>query len=144
LIAFADSSALVKLYASEADDDVVRALGAVDVSELCLVEVTSALWRKHRGGTLSREETATLVRRLQADLSGTDAREPRFVMVPLASPMLRDAAGLTGVHPIAAGDAIQLASALAARRADPECRTFACFDRRLRAAAAAEGFAVVP
>jgi hypothetical protein len=44
---------------------------------------------------------------------------------------------------VRAYDAVQLASALAARAANPGCREFACFDEGLRAAAAREGFALV-
>jgi predicted nucleic acid-binding protein len=53
-------------------------------------------------------------------------------------------ARLCAVHALRAYDAVQLACALAARDAVPECQTFAAFDRQLRAAAAAEGFALVP
>jgi len=51
---------------------------------------------------------------------------------------------LTATHALRALDALQLASALAARRADPSCATFACLDLRLRAAAAGAGFVVSP
>ena len=45
---FADSSALVKLYADEAGAGEVRALRAVAVSQLSRVEVPAALWAKQR------------------------------------------------------------------------------------------------
>ncbi len=41
-------------------------------------------------------------------------------------------------------DAVQLASAEAARAADPGCDSFACFDASLRDAAAGAGFALYP
>jgi predicted nucleic acid-binding protein len=142
--AFADSSALVKLYVPEGDEDTVVRLGSLVVSDLSRVEVVSALWRKHRLGLVSAEDTGTLVRRFDAEFVGAAGQLPRFGLVLVASELLRGAPRLIPSHGLSAGDAIQLASALAARRADPECRTFACFDRRLRAAAAAERFAVVP
>lgn len=58
--------------------------------------------------------------------------------------VLEAAARLCAVHGLRAYDAVQLASALAVRDAVPECRTFAAFDRQLRAAAAAEGFTPAP
>jgi hypothetical protein len=41
-------------------------------------------------------------------------------------------------------DAVQLASALLARQADPAVSMMAVFDERLRAAASAEGFTLLP
>jgi predicted nucleic acid-binding protein len=142
---FADASALVALYAAEDGRDTVEALETATVSELSAVEVVSALWGKQRREAISAERAGVLVRRFQADLFGSPSQPARFTIVPLRSEVLRDAAAVVAPRALAAGDAIQLASALAARRADPDATTtFACFDRRLRVAAAAEGFALVP
>jgi predicted nucleic acid-binding protein len=144
LSVFADSSAVVPAYAPERGRKFVDNLENVTVSELAAVEVLSALWGKHRRGELSRDRAASLVQLVQVDLYGSPAQPARFTVVPLASEVLREAARLVEPHALAAGDAIQLACAVATRRADPDADTFACFDRRLRAAAAAERFAVVP
>jgi predicted nucleic acid-binding protein len=144
LTVFADASALVALYAAEEGRDMVEALETATVSELSAVEVLSALWSKQRRDAISADRASVLVQRFQVDLFGSPSRPARFTVVPLRSEVLRDAATVVGPRALAAGDAIQLASALAARRADPEATTFACFDRRLRAAAAAEGFALMP
>ncbi len=141
---FADSSAVVPAYAPEAGRKFVDNLENVTVSELAAVEVLSALWGKHRRGELSQNRAALLVELVQVDLYGSPTQPARFTTVPLTSKVLQEAAALVHPHALAAGDAIQLACAVAARRADPDAVTFACFDRRLRAAAAAEGFAVVP
>ena len=66
---------------------------------------------------------------------------PRFSAVTLTQAILDDAAHLCAVHGLRAYDAVQLSSALAARRADPSCATFAVVDGTLRSAASAEGFA---
>ncbi|MGH3855031.1 MAG: type II toxin-antitoxin system VapC family toxin [Pseudonocardiaceae bacterium] len=58
MIAFADSSALVKLYADEQDHQVVRGLGSLVVSALARVEVPAAIWRKHRMGELDPVDAA--------------------------------------------------------------------------------------
>ena len=86
----------------------------------------------------------TFLERFEADLFGTSQKPPRFVALAVTAPLLEAAARLVAVHGLRASDAVQLATALAAREADPDCRSFACFDRTLRAAAAAHGFALVP
>jgi predicted nucleic acid-binding protein len=144
LSAFADTSALVKLYAPEDGREIIGALDTVTVSELARVEVPSALWSKHRAGALTASQAAVLLRRFEIDFAGAASRPPRYAVAPVDSRLLHYAARLVGPHALAAGDAIQLATAQAVRDADPECRTFACFDDRLREAAAKVGFSLVP
>jgi predicted nucleic acid-binding protein len=52
LSAFADSSALVKLYADEDGYQQVRGMASIAVAQLARVEVPAALWRKQRLGEL--------------------------------------------------------------------------------------------
>ncbi len=138
---FADSSALVKLYADEPGAAVVRAAPEpLLISVLARAEVTAALWRKHRAGELSRTAAATLTARFAADFSGTLSRLPRFAAIAATIPLLETAAKLAETYGLRAYDATQLASATAARAADPQCETFACFDSALCSAAQAEGF----
>jgi len=142
---FADSSALVKRYADEVAHQLVRAIAEpLVVSSLARVEVPAALWRKQRLDEMGAEDAAVLVAAFEADLFGEDAEPPQFAAVALTSAVLDDASLLCARHPLRTGDAVQLASAAAARAADPECTTFAAFDLVLREAAAAEGFALVP
>ncbi|HET7386948.1 MAG TPA: type II toxin-antitoxin system VapC family toxin [Nocardioidaceae bacterium] len=140
---FADTSALVKLYADEPGAEQVRALAGLLVAQIARVEVPAALWRKRRVGELSRADAALLLRDFESDYFGTLDEPPRFVAVVADSAVLDSAARLCGVHGLRAYDAVQLACALATREADPECRTFAAFDVQLCAAAHAEGFDVV-
>jgi predicted nucleic acid-binding protein len=134
----------VKLYADEAGARVVRAQGVLVVSALARVEVPAAIWGKRRRGELRESEAALLVADFEADWFGTADAAPRFVVIGLPASVLDAAAGLAATRGLRAVDAIQLASACAAREADGECSTFVCADRRLRAAAAAEGFDVLP
>jgi uncharacterized protein len=138
---FADSSAVVKLYADEPGSSVVRAFEAMHVSQLCRVEVPAAIWRKSRMGSLSAEDASVLIRAFENDLFGSDA-----VLAPMrmTSALLDDAAALTATHGLRAYDAVQLATARAVRTLDPECDSMAVFDRELRDAAAREGFTLVP
>jgi predicted nucleic acid-binding protein len=141
---FADSSALVKLYADEDGAEAVRSLEAVAVSQLCRVEVPAALWQKHRMGELDATEARVLTASFEADLFGDGVNPPRFAVVAAGAGILDDAARMCAVHGLRAYDAVQLASASAARAADRAMDGFAVFDRVLRQAASAEGFALVP
>lgn len=142
---FADSSAVVKLYADEqGTDDVRTAPGPLVVSHLARVEVPAALWRKVRMGELDAPDAHLLTRAFKADFAGAPGDEPRFGVVALAHRVLDEAARLVPLHGLRAADAIQLASAIEARRAVPDCATVVCYDTDLRRAAAAEGFALTP
>jgi predicted nucleic acid-binding protein len=135
--AFADSSALVKLYADESGAAPVRRQRLFVVSAAARVEVPAALWRKSRMGELEVDEAAVLVQAFEADWSGPDAP---FLPVALRAAMLEDAADLAGSRGLRAYDAIQLACARAAHAVDPKVEVFLCFDYELREAAAREGF----
>jgi predicted nucleic acid-binding protein len=131
---------LVKLYLREQGHDVVASLTNLVVSALARVEVSSALWRSVRTGESAPDDGSLL----EAAFAWDWYDGQRFVVIELGEAVLKRAARLVAVHEIRAADAIQLASALAAREADPRCATLACFDQRLRAAGAMEGFTLVP
>lgn len=122
----------------------MRALDHLVAARLARVEVSAALWRKHRTGELSAEHAATLVRAFELDWLGPPPSGRRFAVVALTDGVLNEAAGLCATDGLRGYDAIQLASATAARAAEPACRSLACFDGDLREAAARRGFALVP
>lgn len=142
--AFADSSAIVKLYADEAGYEGVRALATLVIAQIASVEVPAALWRKHRIGDLEAGDARVLTDEFEADYFGTRNEEPRFVVVATTAEILDQAARLCATHGLRAYDAVQLAAAMATRSADPECSAMVAFDSALRAAAAAEGLELVP
>lgn len=141
---FADSSALVKLYADEAEHEPIRRLKTIAVSQVARVEVPAALWRKQRLGDYAADVAQLLTAEFEADYFGTDHEPPRFAAVTVTNDVFDEAARLCAVHGLRAYDGVQLSCALAARGADADCTTFAVFDNALRAAAAAEGFALIP
>lgn len=141
---FADSSALVKLYADEVGSEIIQGYATFLVSELARVEVPAALWRKHRMGALSAEAASTLVSRFEAELFGSPTTAPRLARIVVSPKILDDAARACGAHGLRAYDSVQLATALAVRDADPSCTDFAVFDAQLRDVAAIEGFHLVP
>jgi predicted nucleic acid-binding protein len=138
---FADSSAIVKLYVDETGAEHIRALDAMYVSVLARVEVPAALWRKHRMGALTAPEVAHLVRAFDDDYLDPAGRLAPAALTP---DVLDAAARAAGVHGLRAYDAVQLATAIAVRTADPQCSQFACFDHDLRGAALHEGFIALP
>lgn len=136
---FADSSALAKLYLEEAGSDEVRAItGRLAISALALVEVASAIWRKSREGTIEPYEASLLHGELDSDGVAS------YAVVAPTPRVLAEAADLVARHPLRAMDAIQLSSALAVQRAQPEPVTFATFDRALARVALAERLEVLP
>lgn len=137
--AFADASALVKLYVEEEHHGWVRGLDALVVAQISRVEVPGALWRKTRTGELDAADAALLVQAFEADWFGAPGEPARFTVVAATDAVLDRAADLTGVHGLRAYDAVQLGSALALAAADPRSNAFVAFDRSLRRAAAAEG-----
>jgi uncharacterized protein len=134
----------VKLYADEPGHRSIRALQLLVISAVTRVEVPSALWRKARTGELDESAAAVLVSAFELDFHGDDDSQPRFAVVSLTEPVLIAAAREAARHALRAYDAVQLASALAVREADPRCSDFACFDAELRRAASRESFALVP
>ncbi len=113
------------------------------VSQLARVEVPSAIWRKHRLGELCAADADLLTAAFEADYAGTTAGLG-YAVVLLTQAIVEVAARYIPVHRLRAFDALQLASAAAAQTAALDCRTFAAYDRTLRAAAAAEGFLLFP
>ncbi|MTD55051.1 type II toxin-antitoxin system VapC family toxin [Amycolatopsis pithecellobii] len=141
---FADSSALVKIYADEPGHEHIRELPALVISQLARIEVPAALWRKYRLGELSPQQVSVLVAEFEADFYGTLEQPGRFAVVPVSDLVLETASRLTRAHGLRAYDATQLACAQLAASADRDCRTFAAADKSLRAAAVGEGFMLVP
>lgn len=136
-----DSSALVPCCVRQPETDTVRALLAdgsrVVTSWLSPVECWSAFARLRRQGVLDGAAEAVALSRLRVVLAG--AAEV------LLGPDLRRLAGrLLHDHPLRAADALQLAAALTWCGGQPEGAGFVSLDARLRAAAGAEGFRILP
>ena len=141
---FADASAVAKRYLDEPGMASVRVQAELVVSELSRVEVASAIWFKHRTGGLTADEARTLLDVFELEWFGSAEADPDFVLIALDSDILDTGAATVATHELRTGDAIQIASAVHARRTLPELTEFLCFDVRLRRAAASEGFALLP
>lgn len=123
----------------EGSDAIARWLreAPVAVSSLSQVEITSAICRRQREGTVSLEQKDRVLQALPLDFGS-------WINVEVSQPVLREASSLLERHPLKAADAIQLASALYLRdQAETEV-TFGSFDQRLNDAAREEGFTLLP
>jgi uncharacterized protein len=123
----------------------MRSLNApIVVSVLARVEAPAAIWRKQRCGELDRKDAIILARAFGADYAGTPDAPARFLAVRATDQILERASRLTRESGLRAYDAVQLASAIAARDLDGRCATLATFDKDLAVAAVCEGFGTLP
>jgi predicted nucleic acid-binding protein len=137
-LAFWDSSAFVKLLIDEVGSDVAEALwndpGPTAASRLVVPEVAAALGAARRAGRLG-ESTH---RRAQREW----ARYRAEVDLIEVAPALADrAAVLAAERDLSGADAVHLATAL---EVGGRSMVVASWDRRLAAAAVAEGLVVIP
>ncbi len=139
MIAYLDTSALVKLYVKEAGSAAVRTAcdhaEALATSRLSYVEAHAAAARRTREGDLSQKAKAQLAETLERDWQ-------RYAVVEVTEAVCCVAVELVGRHPLRAADAVQLASALFLRESSGQPILFLGFDERLVAAAQGEGLAV--
>lgn len=137
--AFWDASGIVLLAVEQRGSARARALrrayGRLVVWWGSRVEVTSALSRLAREVALDADRVVAAERRLASVWSET------FEVAPTEGVRAR-AQALLRVHPLRAGDALQLAAALALAGDRPKGRVFVCFDARLAAIASSVGFDV--
>jgi hypothetical protein len=135
-----DASALVKRYVQESGTSTVRTLlrrpGAA-TSRLSEAELSSAFCRRLREGTLTERQYERSLSALRADLA-------RLEVVELSPEIVAGVHPLLARHGLRAGDALQLASALALREAVTADLVVVVYDDRLHRAAKAEGFTVRP
>ena len=137
---FWDTSAIVPLLVSEPSSAAVRLTFARDpevvawwVTEL---ECVSALTRLEREGALTATSIADALHRLDELSMGWREVQPIGRVRQIASRLLR-------VHPLRAGDALQLGAAIVASEDQPATLPFVTLDDRLATAAEREGFATV-
>ena len=128
---FFDSSAFAKRYVEEAGSQSVDALCAeateLALSVVCIPEIISALNRRVREGTLSRQQYEQAKRRLSEDVE--DA-----AIVNLTPPVLSTCTAILEDSPVRAVDALHVACAVAW-----EAELFVSADKRQVSAARKAG-----
>ncbi len=137
---FWDTSALVALSVEEPRrQTVLRVLEAdehIVVWWGSTIEYVAAISRRERDGSLTTDEVAAHLSRLNALSQVWYEVQPSRRIKTVAQRLLR-------VHPLRAADSLQLASALVASEDDPTSLGFVCFDARLNQAASREGFTIL-
>ena len=137
---FWDTSALVALSVEEPHRQTV--LRVLEADEHIVVwwgtsiEYVAAISRRERDGSLTTDEVAAHLSRLNALSQIWYEVQPSQRIKTVAQRLLR-------VHPLRAADSLQLASALVASEDDPTSLGFVCFDARLNQAASREGFTIL-
>lgn len=138
---FWDASALVAMAVREGRTSAMRALEVADPRLAIwwgsVVECFAALERRRRDGGLDDDGEARARRVFDALFTASSEVPPTQRVRDSALRVLR-------VHPLRAADALQLGAALAWAEGSPSGRQFVSLDDRLRAAAAREGFTVLP
>ncbi len=138
MIAYFDTSALLKLVIAEAGADQASLLweraSEVVVSRLVWPEALAALAAARRGRRLTEEGHAAAVR-LFRDLFG------RCTVVSVADHLVERAAELASGYDLRAADAIHLATALAVMEPGS---IFVTWDKRLQQAAIEAGLVTAP
>lgn len=138
---FWDSSAIVPLVFSEETSPEALQWYKDDshvlVWALTSTEVTSALYRRFREGSLTAGELSDSCQRLHDLREDWNEVEALELVKQRAERLLR-------LHPLRAADALQLSAALLATQEQPQGIGFVSYDQNLAAAAHKEGFTVLP
>ncbi|MEX2290453.1 MAG: type II toxin-antitoxin system VapC family toxin [Mycobacteriales bacterium] len=133
-----DSSALIKLLVEEDGSHVIARLwddaDVLVASRLVVPEVAAALHAARRNQRLDDDALARA-------LTAWAGYRPALRLVELTSSLALQAAELTVTSALSGADAVHLASALTLKQASP---LLAVWDRRLHAAARAEGVRTAP
>lgn len=143
---FVDSSALVKRYVLEIGTAWVRGVTrrnpskVIYVANITAVEVTCAVARRRKGGTLPPSRALSIIRRFRQHLAA------RYTVFEVTPDLVNDAVGRGSTHALLAYDAVQLAVALEVNRSHQADGfrpiTLISADQDLNAAATAEGLTV--
>jgi uncharacterized protein len=135
-----DASAIVPLLAVQEATEAIRAEAKRDPTIVTWwatrVECMSAVARRERDGQLDAREVTAAIDRLN-DLAASWAE------IAPSTRLRRASERLLRIHPLRAGDALQLAAAVVASDGDAGTMPFVTLDERLAVAARREGFAVV-
>ncbi len=136
-----DTSALLSLLFGQSKTADLKRLLASDRGMVIWwgtqVESVSGICRLQRENHFGAAETNRIFKALEALLSTAYEVQPTEEVRATASRVLR-------IHELRAADAFQLAAALVWAEHRPSGLGFVCLDRRLREAAAREGFEVLP
>ena len=135
MIAYLDTSSLVKLYVEEDEsskvDILVQSAETVATSCIAYAEARAAFARRFREEAFLLDEYNRLIEVFEGDWS-------RYLTVNVTDSLIREAGDLAEKHSLRGFDSIHLASALTLHRELAAPIVFSCFDERLSKATAKE------
>ena len=143
---YLDASALAKRYIEERGTVFIRGLffkKAADLitSQICELELCSALWRRTSEGALSQAQFHAALQQLDLDL------KDRIIQMEASLEIVQRGRGFIVQHGLRPLDAVHLATAMIMQSSnilDPNSRlVFACSDIRLKNVAEGEGLEVL-
>jgi predicted nucleic acid-binding protein len=138
---FWDASAVIPLAVVEPRSDELAAVLAADLSPVVWwgtrIECVSGFCRRERAGLFGPAETRKASEILDSLSGAWSEVQPGEALRARTERVL-------AVHPLRAGDALQLGAAITWRGDSAEPHQFVCLDERLRDAASREGFALLP
>jgi uncharacterized protein len=120
MMAFLDTSSLIKLYHQEIDSDIIiEALATNDIemillSELAMLEFCSALWKKVREKVISKQSATEVIQCFNRDRNNYKWISLQYDIVISASKLLMK----YGCHGLRTLDSLQLASAITMKNTD--------------------------
>jgi predicted nucleic acid-binding protein len=140
-VKFWDASAIIPLYLEGPQTKIIRDIATTDGDIVAWwgspIECYSAVARLRREGVLKAREEDQIRHLLALLAEAWTEIEPSTDIRVIAERLL-----LT--HPLRAADSLQLAAALVWSGKTPRGHDFVCLDHRLRIAARAEGFVLLP
>jgi len=133
VILYCDTSALVKLYVKEESSDAIRQLAesasAIFVCRIAWAEIMATLARRAREAPANAAVIEAVRQRLRTNW-------PRYAIVEITQALMELAGDYADTFALRGYDSVQLAAARTVQQAAGEPLHFACFDTRLRKAAA--------
>jgi len=140
VILYLDTSALVKLYASEPESGAVQLLvdnAEIDaISLIAYAEARAAFARKLRERALDRKDYRRIIQEFDHDWDN-------YFVVDVTETLVKRAGLLAEKHGLRGYDAIQLSSAILLHEESRQSVSFCCFDDRLLRAGRREGLKIV-
>jgi len=140
MIAYLDTSALVKLYVAEEFSDRVREIvnscSAASTHMIAYVEARAAFARLNREDRLSQSSHAKIKVQFDDDWG-------KYAKVETLNDLVRRAGDLAEAFALRVYDSVHLASAEYVKNQSTAPIIFACFDRRLNRAASALGMKTI-
>ncbi|MGI9863080.1 type II toxin-antitoxin system VapC family toxin [Moorella naiadis] len=141
MIAYLDTSALVKLYVFEEGTPRVKELVAnslmVATCKIAYAEARAALARGHRENALNDELYTGAVVALKDDWRN-------YFTIEVSDTLIEQAGELAAEHQLRGFDAVHLAAVLILKQQVKENITVACWDKRLWQALQAKAFTLLP